>query len=100
MPSESEDGVAERSVVAGVRSGIGRFPVGMLLLGVLAGVSIGTLGEGSVAVPFVGPVSGTLLGGAGLAVAAVTFYRVDACGCGDGDCGCSGDCGDSCSYDP
>ncbi|WP_135822743.1 hypothetical protein [Halostella litorea] len=100
MPSESDGRTPERGVVATVRGTLGKLPVGMLLLGVLAGASAGTLGDGPVAVPFVGPVSGTLLGGAGLAVAAAAYYRTDACGCGDADCGCAGDCGDCCSYDP
>jgi hypothetical protein len=66
----------------------------MLLLGVLTGASIALIGNGAVAVPLVGTVPGPAVGVAGLAVAAVVYRRT-----GSG-CGCDGDCGDSCSYDP
>lgn len=63
----------------------------MASLGVVAGVGLGALDRSAVAVPVVGPVPGWVLSAAGLLVVGVGLYRQK------GQCGCAGDCGDSCS---
>lgn len=90
MSSETDGRTSERRVLSGVREAVGVNQVVMLLLGVLAGASVSVLEKDAVA----GSVSGLLLGTAGLAVAAVVYRRFGS------DCGCTGSCGDSCSYDP
>jgi len=75
--------------------------------GVLAGYSVGVIGEEAVALPVVGSASGTLVGAAGRLVAGGAYYATPRCSdCGQRgfglrlDCGCDGDRGDSCSVDP
>jgi len=94
MSSESDSQTVRQRVPSAIRNAADPNNAVMLLLGLLAGASIGFLGTDAVAIPFVGSVPGLAVGAAGLAVAAVVFRRVG------GGCGCSGDCGDSCSYDP
>jgi len=94
MSSGSDSQTIRERVPSGLRDAADPNNAVMLLLGVLTGASIGLFGTDAVAIPFVGSVPGLAVGGAGLAVAAVVFRRVG------GGCGCSGDCGDSCSYDP
>lgn len=107
MTAKSDERTAGTGIVSAVRETVGVRPVVVLLLGVLAGYSIGVLGKDAVAVPVVGSVPGWLLGTVGLLVAGVAYRRTSCCGscrqkkAGLGsDCGCSDDCGDSCSRDP
>ena len=72
----------------------------MLLLGVLAGASLGVLDHGTVVLPVVGALPGTVVGAVGLAVSVGAYRRVGCGGdCDGADCGCAGDCGGRCSYD-
>jgi hypothetical protein len=73
----------------------------MLAAGILAGASIVVVGKDAVVVPVVGTMSGTLVGVVGLVVALAVYQQGNCCdNCGTKECGCTGDCGDSCSYDP
>jgi len=94
MSSESDSRTVRERVPSALRDAADQNNAVMLLLGVLTGASIALLGNDAVAVPVLGSVPGLLVGGVGLAVAAVVYRRT-----GSG-CGCDGDCGDSCSYDP
>jgi hypothetical protein len=79
---------------------IGARTVVMLFLGVLAGFSIGAIGKDVVVVPVVGSVSGLLVGSVGLVVSLAAYSRTGCCeNCDRKLCGCTGDCGDSCSVD-
>lgn len=70
----------------------------LVAVGVLIGHSVSLFGSGAVAVPYAGSVPGTLLAVAGFGVAAGLYRQTGCCDdCGGTDCGCSGDCGDSCS---
>lgn len=79
----------------------------IVFVGVVAGYSLSVLGTDAVIVPFIGSVPGFLLGTAGLLVAVSVYTQVGCCencnqttfGFGS-ECGCAGDCDDSCSYDP
>lgn len=72
----------------------------LLCAGVLTGVGVTLLGGGAVAVPYLGSVPGTPLGAVGIAVAVALYWRGGCCDdCGETACGCTGECGDSCSYD-
>ncbi|WP_247730915.1 hypothetical protein [Halovivax limisalsi] len=91
--------------VAWVRTAVGRTTVLILLTGVLAGVSLGIVGNGSIALPVLGSVSGAVVGGVGLLVAVTVYLRVGCCEECDSvtlgsDCGCGGECGDRCAVDP
>ncbi len=73
----------------------------MVVAGVLAGYSIVVLGKDAVVVPFLGSVPGVLVGVVGLTVAFTVYRRASCCDdCSDKACGCTGECGDSCSHDP
>lgn len=67
--------------------------------GVLAGASVVVLGKDAVVVPLIGAVPGIAVGGVGLAVAFAAYQQWSSCNCGEGDCGCTDECADSCSYD-
>lgn len=62
-----------------------------LVVGVTAGASLSLLFQDAVALPFVGPLPGPVVGGAGLLGALATYRtvtgRTDGCGC-SGECGC------------
>lgn len=100
MPSGTDSTKWKRTVGSSLR---GLFSVRnaiMLAAGILAGYSISVIGESTVAVPFAGSVPGVLVGVVGLAVALGVYRRGSCCdNCGKKACGCSGECGDSCSYD-
>ncbi|GAA0210809.1 hypothetical protein [Halobaculum roseum] len=101
MPSESDRVTTRRRLASFTRTLFGMRGIVMLLSGLLAGASLVTIGEGTVAVPLLGSVPGAPAGAVGLAVALLVF-RKGSCGgnCGTSDCGCTGDCGDRCSHDP
>ncbi|WP_226021289.1 hypothetical protein [Halomicrobium salinisoli] len=100
MSSEAGGAASERGIASRVRSAASVRGIALLCAGVLAGASIGLLGDGAVVVPYVGSVPGTLAGAAGIAVALGLFQRGGCCDdCGESGCGCTGECGDSCSYD-
>ena len=94
-------------LVAKIRDWIGIRTLVIVCVGGLAGYSLSVLGTDAVIVPVIGSVPGFLLGTAGLLVAVSVYTQVGCCencnqttfGFGS-DCGCAGDCGDSCSYDP
>lgn len=72
----------------------------MLAAGTVAGASLVVLGKEVVIVPVLGATPGTLVGALGLAVAFVVSHQSSCCSnCETKECGCSGECGDSCSYD-
>ena len=71
----------------------------LVITGMLAGYSVAVLGTDTVAVPLVGSLPGTAVGVVGLVVALTVYRQWGGCGCGNAECGCSGECGDSCSYD-
>ncbi|UPV99421.1 hypothetical protein M0R88_12915 [Halorussus gelatinilyticus] len=101
MSSEMDSAPPKRSVVSSARDRIGLRNTVLLFAGVLAGYSLGIVGEGPIDVPVLGPIPATVLGGIGLALAFVTYRRNSCCNdCADDACGCSGECGDSCSYEP
>lgn len=93
MSSEADEQPSRRKIRSAVRETVGVNLVVMAVVGVLAGYSISVLGKDVVVVPVVGSVSGLLLGTAGLVAAAGVYRRLGS------DCGCTGDCGDSCSYE-
>jgi hypothetical protein len=100
MPSDATADSPVRRFVSAARGAVSRRGASMAGLGVLAGYSIAALGQNTVAVPVLGEASGLAVGTAGLAVSAVAYTRVGGCeNCGAAGCGCSGDCGDSCSVD-
>ena len=71
----------------------------MVIAGVLAGYSISVLGRDAVVLPVVGSLPGAAVGAVGLVAAFAVYRQWNDCGCGGTECGCTGDCGDSCSYD-
>lgn len=99
MNSPSEiDGTMPKRLV---RTAISRNTLLMVVAGIVAGASITALGTDAVIVPFVGSVPGTFAGVTGLVVGLAIYRRRSCCNdCGTKDCGCTGDCGDSRSYDP
>jgi hypothetical protein len=100
MPSEADTPTSESSLRSSVRSVLSIRNMTMLCAGVVAGASLTVLGEATVAVPFLGSASGTLLGVVGLVVAFAVYQQGSCCDDrGTKDCGCTGRCGDSCSYD-
>lgn len=94
-------------LVTKLRDWVGIRTLLIMAVGVLAGYSLSVLGTDAVIVPVIGSVPGFLLGTAGLLVAVSVYTQVGCCedcnqttsGFGSG-CGCTGDCGDRCSYDP
>lgn len=96
MASERADQRTESRDVFGFLKTLGVQRIILFLSAILAGYSVTLLSTDSVALPVVGSVSGQLLGAIGIATFAVTYSQV---GCSD-ECGCSGACGDRCSYDP
>ncbi|WP_135851579.1 hypothetical protein [Halorussus salinus] len=101
MSSEMDSARPKRGVVSLVRDALNVRNAVLLLAGLLAGYSLGIVGEGPIDVPVLGSVPATLLGGVGLVVAFVTYQRQSCCDdCADDACGCTGECGESCSYEP
>lgn len=99
---ESSDQECERCLVPAVREAVGVHSVVPMLCGLVVGYAIAVIGD-IVALPGIGPVSGTLAGVVGLAAAVVVFYRT---GCwkecnglavGPGGCGRSDGCSEDCS---
>lgn len=98
-----EDGATES------KSGLGSFVrnvvtgnyLSMLAAGGTAGYSIAVLGNDAVRIPVFGSAPGVLVGTVGLLVAFAVYRRASCCDdCGGKACGCTGKCGDNCSYDP
>jgi len=101
MASETDGSTAESTLRSFVRTVISVRNLAMVAAGVLAGASIATMGKGTIGVPVVGTLSGTLVGAVGLVVALAVYRQGSCCdNCGTKDCGCTGDCDSSCSYDP
>ncbi|WP_135533270.1 hypothetical protein [Halostella pelagica] len=101
MTSETNGPLTKHGIASFVRELISVRTLVMLLAGVLAGYSISVLGEDAVVVPLVGSVPGTVFGVVGVAVALAVSQRGDCYDdCGEKACGCTDECGDSCSYDP
>ena len=71
----------------------------MVIAGVVAGFSIAVLGREAVIFPVVGSLPGPAVGAVGLVAAFAVYRQWSDCGCGDTECGCASECGDSCSYD-
>lgn len=86
-----------RNVVSRLRRLASTRHVAMLLAGLLGGASVEWVTSDTVALPLVGSAPGVAVGGAGLAVAAVSYYQFSCMG--SGDCGCAGDCNGSCDVD-
>lgn len=99
MASEGDSPPAVSAFGSFARSVLSVRTIVMVVAGLLAGASLVFIGEEAVVVPFIGATPGPLVGAIGL-VTALAIYRQAGCSCGGKECGCSGDCGDSCSYDP
>lgn len=91
MTTETDSQKIIGRLVARVRNTVNANLVVMLVLGVLAGASIGFFGKEAVLVPVAGSVPGWMLGGVGLLATAIVYRRR-----GNG-CGCGGECDGSCS---
>ncbi|ELZ11101.1 hypothetical protein C479_07328 [Halovivax asiaticus JCM 14624] len=101
MDSQTNPSSIVGLLVAYIRDMFGERGFLMVLAGILAGVSIGILGNGVITVPLLGSVPATLVGTVGLAGALITCQQWSCCDeNGEGGCECTEGCGDSCSYDP
>lgn len=98
MPSKTNGSIAVSALGSFARTVRSIRTVVMVVAGILAGASLVFLGDETVAVPLIGSAPGTLVGAVGL-VTALAIYRQAGYNCGAKECGCSGECGDSCSYD-
>jgi hypothetical protein len=94
MSSKTDDPTAAQRIGAEIREAVSTSTIIMVVVGVLAGYSIGVIGKDAVVLPFVGSVPGLPLGVVGLLATAGIYRQFGS------KCGCAGDCGDSCSYDP
>lgn len=100
MPSESDSAVAS-TILSSVRNVLTVRNLVMLLAGILAGAGIAMVGQDTVVLPFIGASSGVLVGGVSLLLGLVVYWRGSCRGdCASAGCGCSGQCTDSCSYNP
>lgn len=102
MASETQDHRGERGPSRVVRNAVDKRTFGRFLAGIGVGVTLALFTMEAVPVPVVGPVSGWLLGVFGILAIGVTIHQT---GLADvsaitGGCNCSGECGDSCSYQP
>ncbi len=101
MPSETGGSTTNSTLSSFVRTALSVRNLVMVTAGVLAGASLAVLGKEVVVVPLLGALPGALVGGVGLIVALAVYRQGSCCdNCGAKECGCAGDCGDSCSYDP
>lgn len=98
MPSETDSSTASSALSSGVRTAFSVRNLLMVAAGILAGADLVFIGKDAVVVPLIGSIPGPVVGVIGLVVGLVV-YRQQGCNCG-GECGCSGDCDDRCSYDP
>ncbi|WP_226013095.1 hypothetical protein [Halomicrobium salinisoli] len=100
MSSDAGGAPSDGGIASCVRSAASVRALALLCAGVLTGAGVSLLGSGAVAVPVIGSVPGTPLGAVGIAAAVVMYQRGGCCAdCGEKACGCTGNCGDSCSYD-
>lgn len=99
MPSGTDGSMAVSAFGSFARTVLSVRNIVMVVAGVLAGASLVFLGEEAVVVPLIGSAPGILVGAVGF-VTALAIYRQAGCNCSTKECGCSDECGDSCSYDP